>query len=375
VDPYGTLYIDRYAEQLWDTLLAKGREITLFSWSNILLPAMAGDRHQWENLPTGMNYRAVTADYHPAAGAPAAPTVAAVAGVAVRAADAIVGKLGNPIGIDSYKPYNSLGEDFLHNYIGMIGIPVNLHPEFPVDAKVVLLTEAAKADPDIVAKIRTQLQHGKNVVITSGLLHALQDRGIKDICETYVSDSKVLAHDYKLFFAPPFPAGEHTPAILFPEVRFMTNDAWALVTAVENGNGYPLLLMDKYSHGTLYVWTIPDDFRNLYSLPPSVTAAIKDVVMRGFFVRIDGPSQVALLAYDNQTFVVQSFLPEQATVKVTVDGTFTKLRNLATGEEIAAFTPEAPRAFRRRVRDADPVRSYFQVPVLPHSFAAFAPEK
>ncbi|MEI9905602.1 MAG: hypothetical protein WDN06_17865 [Asticcacaulis sp.] len=32
VDTYSTLYADRYAEQLWDTLFAKAPEITLFNW-------------------------------------------------------------------------------------------------------------------------------------------------------------------------------------------------------------------------------------------------------------------------------------------------------------------------------------------------------
>jgi hypothetical protein len=31
----------------------------------------------------------------------------------------------------TYKPYNSSGEMYLHNYIGMIGIPMDMYPEFP----------------------------------------------------------------------------------------------------------------------------------------------------------------------------------------------------------------------------------------------------
>jgi hypothetical protein len=146
------------------------------------------------------------------------------------------------------------------------------------------------------------------------------------------------------------------------------------VSAVENGNGYPILLMDKYSKGVLYVWTMPDDFRNLYALPSDVTSAIKDVVMSDFFVRIDGPSQVSLFAYDNGAFVVESYLPDPADVKVTVRGEFTKLRNLTTGEVVSSFVPEPPKGFRRRRPDAGP-KSYFLVHMLPHSFAAYSAEK
>ena len=240
----------------------------------------------------------------------------------------------------------------------MIGIPIDLHPEFPTDAKLVLLTEDAKFDPDIVAKIKTQLVAGKSVVITSGLLRALKGKGIESICETEVSDNKVLARDYSTGFGAgnraALGADDRNPGILFPEVRFLTNDAWGLVSAVENGNGYPILLMDKYSKGVLYVWTMPDDFRNLYALPSDVTSAIKDVVMSGFFVRIDGPSQVSLFAYDNGAFVVESYLPIAAEVKVTVRGEFTKLRNLTTGEVVSSYVPEPPKGFRRRAPRHDP---------------------
>ena len=378
VDTYGSFYADRYAEQLWDTMFAKAREITLFNWRLIQQKAFAGDRKSWESLGTSLDFNALAAAYHPSAGAPETPMWGTVAGAALRQADAVVGKLGNPIGIDSYRPYQSTGEDFLHNYIGMIGIPINLHPDFPTEAKVVLLTEDAKFDPDIVGKIKTQLVAGKSVVITSGLLRALKGKGIESICETEVSENKVLARDYSTGFGAgnraPAGADDRNPGILFPEVRFLTNDAWGLVSAVENGNGYPILLMDKYSKGVLYVWTMPDDFRNLYALPSDVTSAIKDVVMSDFFVRIDGPSQVALFAYDNGAFVVESYLPKTAEVTVTVRGEFTKLRNLATGEIISSYVPEPPKGFRRRRPDTTP-KAYFHVPMLPHSFAAYAAEK
>ncbi|HZZ18799.1 MAG TPA: hypothetical protein VFE25_05495 [Opitutaceae bacterium] len=378
VDTYGTRYVDRYSEQLWDTMFAKAREITLFNWDLLLAKAVGGNRKEWENLPTAMNYSTVTSEYRPAgATAPTTPTWATVAGVSLREADAVVGKLGNPIGIQSYKPYQSTGEDFLHNYLGMIGIPIDLHPEFPTEAKMVLLTEEAKFDPEIVAKIKKQLMDGKSVVITSGLLRALKGKGIEDICETSVSDEKVLARDFSTGWGSgaSLSPDDRSPGILFPEVRFLTNDAWGLVSALEGGTGYPILLMDKYAKGTLYVWTMPDAFRELYALPPEVTSAIKDVVMKGFFVRADGASQVSLFAYDNGAFILESYLPTQTSMKVTVEGKFSKLRNLVTGEVVASYTPEPPKGFRRlRMRKDDPPKSYFLVNVLPHSYAAFTAE-
>ncbi len=152
----------------------------------------------------------------------------------------------------------------------MIGIPIELYPAFPTNANLVLLTEAAASDPEIVAKIKAQLVAGKSVVITSGLLRALQGKGIEDIVELQYTDRKILAHEYQGGFGPGDAAGlgnEQAGDILFPDIRFLTNDAWQLVRALANGRGYPLLLMDHYSKGILYVWTIPDNFNDLYRLP------------------------------------------------------------------------------------------------------------
>jgi len=48
VDTFTIRYLDRYAEQLWDTMLAKTPEITLFQYSNLLRPAEAGDPQRLE---------------------------------------------------------------------------------------------------------------------------------------------------------------------------------------------------------------------------------------------------------------------------------------------------------------------------------------
>jgi hypothetical protein len=161
--------------------------------------------------------------------------------------------------------------------------------------------------------------------------------------------------------------------VLFPEIDFLTNDAWALVRAMANGRGYPLLLMDRYGKGILYIWTIPDNFNDLYRLPASVTTAIKNYVMRGFPVRLDGPSQVALFAYDNHTCIVESYLPVETDVTVSVTGEFTQLKNLVTGEMISGQTPVQDQERRRReVREN---RASFTVHLRPHSYSVFAAEK
>ena len=295
VDIYGTRYLDRYAEQLWDTMLSKTPEIMLFNYGDLVLPAKPGNRDAWSALHTSFDY-ADMEKVHAASGAPGQANMATVASYSLSQVNAVVGKLGKPIGLASYKPYQSTGEDFLHNYLGMIGIPIELYPQFPTDAGPVLLTESAKFDPQIVSKIQAQLQKGQNVIITSGLLRALQGKGIEQIAEISESGNVLKMQDY---WSPSFGPGgqgfeaglgQHAiPDVLVPEIAFLTNDAWPLVRGIANGRGAPMLLMDRYSKGILYVLTIPENFNDLYVLPQPMLTSIKQFALR----EISSPARCA----------------------------------------------------------------------------------
>jgi hypothetical protein len=375
VDTYDLRYLDRYPEQLWNTVFAKAPEMMLFEWSGMLRPIVTGERTNWADLHTSFDCRQMLQTWASTAPAGAEPTMARVAGCALEQADAFLGQLGRPIGIQCYKPFQSTGEDFLHNFLGNIGIPIDLHPEFPTNADMVLLTESANFDPGLVGKIKGQLDAGKSVVITSGLLRALQGRGIEDIVEARYTDRKILAHEYWTGYGAgggtTFGGGPDAD-VLFPELDFLTNDSWALVRAQSGGRGYPLLFMNRYSKGILYVWTIPENFGDLYRLPVAVTTAIRKYVMRGFPVQMDGPGQVDLFAYDNHTFIVESYLPAETDVKVSLASGSTRLRNVVTGETLDA-QPQPPRG--RRQGDAEAPRSSFNVHLLPHSYVVFAEVK
>jgi hypothetical protein len=376
VDTFSIRYIDRYAEQLWDTLFAKAPEMTLFEWSGLTRPVRPGERSAWQDLHTSFDYnRILEANKAKDPNSTSTPTFADAAAYSLEQADAFLGKLGKPIGIKSYKPYQSWGEDFLHNYFGNIGIPIDLYPTFPADANMILLTESAQFDPDIVIKIKTQLVAGKSVVITSGLLSALQGKGIEDIVEAQYTNRKIIARQYLGGFGAGTGStlgNEENPEILFPDIRFLTNDAWPVIRALSSGRGYPMMLMDRYSSGILYIWVIPDNFNDLYRLPNSVTSAIKDYVMAGFPIRLDGPSNVALFAYDNNTFIVQSYRDTETDVTVSLAGEFTKLQNIVTDE---VLTGKIQSRGGRRDRQTDGQKMVFNVHLLPHSYAVFAARK
>ena len=381
VDTFSARYVDRYAEQLWDTLFAKAPEITLFNWSPLASPdaVTPGERDAWRDQQTSFNWDAmsITGTVVPSR----APGWARAAGYSLEQVDAVLGKLGRPIGIASYKPYQSSGEDYLHNYLGNIGIPIELTPEFPKDAHLVLLTEAAKYDPDIVSRIKGQLAAGKNVVVTSGLLGALQGKGIEDIVEVQLTGRRVAIRD----FLNGYGAGNGTSlndaahesaSIIFPEIRFYTNDSWALVRGVANARGFPILLMNRYSRGIFYVLNIPDNIGDLYSLPQPVTRVIKSYLQADFPVRIDAPPLVSLFAYDNGTLVVQSFRPEAAAVTISIAGAQGKLRSVPTTEKGSdawlAPVAEPPPAAGGRGGAIGAPQTSFRVEIPAHSYAVFA---
>jgi hypothetical protein len=296
---------------LWLTLFAKAPEITLFDIRQLYQPVRQEDGSM----------------------APESE-LARLAGYVFQQVDGFVGKLGRPIGVKTYKPYHSSGEDHLASYLGMIGIPVDIVPDFPVDAAIILLTEAAKADPAIVDRIRRQLQAGKHVVITSGLLKALQGKGIEDIVELEYTGRTVSARE---FFGRGLNARSETD-ILIPEIRYATNDSWEIVSALTSPSrttGTPILHSAKYSKGVLYVLTIPQAQGDLYSLPADVLSAIRNVVCRDMYVRLEAPSQVSLFVYDNDTFIVESFRESMGPARIVADRRITKLRDLVTGRELA----------------------------------------
>ena len=333
VDTGGMNSADRYAEQLWVTLFAKAPEVTLFDFRQLQRPLKDAARAAWQGSGTSFDYDEVVSTLRQPDGtfAPDA-TVAVVAGAAFEQVDHFLGQLGNPLGVKNYKPYHSTGEDFLQSYLGMIGIPIDMVPQFPEDSQAVLLTESAKYDPTIMDKIRQQLLKGKSVVITSGLLHDLLGKGIEDIVELRMNGASAEVKDFLIGWNQVYPADK---AIRIPRIQYLTNDSWEEVSGMGEYSGSPLLHSARYSSGILYVLVVPDDFSDLYHLPAEVLARIREAVTPDMPVRLDGPAQIALYVYDNQTFIVESFLDAASSIRLVLDEQAEPVCDLLTGEVLA----------------------------------------
>ena len=367
VDPGGMTSADRYAEQLWITLFAKAPEQTLFDFRQMSRPIYPSDRAAWQGLHTSFDYDEMMqqpVNYN--GGAASRPTtIARIAGYTFEKVDSFLGKLGKPIGIKSYRPYHSVGEDFLQNYLGMIGMPMDMKPEFPTEDSVILLTEEAKFDNAIVDKIKKQLTDGKTVIITSGLLNALQDKGINDIAELRMSGRRALVQD----FTAGTPQLIHiVKPVLIPQIQYLTNDSWEIASAIAGADGWPILHEADYSKGHLYVLTIPDNFADLYNLPSEVLNKIREVACAQLPVQIEGVSQVSLYAYDNNTFIIESFLDKETEIKVVTPKPFTKITDMNTGQ---SFTGESRKPGLSYIEKNRKEKNVYPVVVKPHSFRVF----
>jgi len=394
VDQGGANPIDRYAEQLLDTVFSRCPEMCCFNYSGMLMPIRSGaiTSRTWASQPTSLNLADLQKTFGINEGA---FTFADVAAYTLKQADQVLAKVGQPVGIKTYTPYHATGEEFLHDYLGMIGLPMDIVPQFPTDANLVLLTEQAKLDPHIIQKIKTQLEAGKSVCVTSGFLRAMQGRGIEDICELETTGATVAVKRFAFAGGPGAPfrgRGAATTApgqpdpfaadreILIPEIKYfniLTHDAWGDALGISPGGlTYPIVLSCDYSKGKLYVLTIPNDPADLYTLPSSVLSVIRAAVGSAEPVRIDtAPAQVALFRYDNNTFIVQNYLSTAADVTVSIQGNVTVIHDLLGGTEINPVPVVSGRRFGGSGGNGPivPPRTSFKITVLPHSFLAFAP--
>ncbi len=356
--------MDRYAEQLFLTAIAKGRDVMLFAYNQLLdVKLNPMFRAPWQDQGTSWNYDQMAAPFKNGKETVEPTTMARIADVVLRQADELVGKLGTPIGIQSYKVFHAPGEEFLQNYLGMIGLPMDMYSYFPKGRKTVLLTQQAATDPDLTKKISDQLMSGGDVFITTGLLKAVPEK-IAPICELQCDDLKALVNDFGMY-------GKSEKDILIPQVRYLTNDSWEVVSAgrpLTGGvTGWPVLHRALYSKGTMYVLTIPDDFGDLYSYPAGALNEIRRRMSSDMDLYLEGPSKIGLFMYDNKTVIVENFNDNPVDIKLVAKPGMTRLTDLETGEVIEIKEEQQPMSFFRRSAPMPKAA----MTLKPHSYKAF----
>lgn len=300
-DSFDCIYnIGYYLEQAYLTLFSKTKEITLFDFSSlrnsVFIPPLG---HQLNLL------------------------------------DSILGELGNPSGIPVYYPFNSYGEDHLHDYLGMVGIPLYPTPYFPEDSDLIFITANSAMDKDILNKLKRYLLAGKNIVMTSGFLKAMQGKGGEEFTSLRVTDKKVISNFFGVKIQGlDFSQYVHGPKkVVFPLLDYRNNATWPEIVCIDGENNFPILMNDSYGRGKVFTLTVPDNFSDVYHFPREVLTEIRKVFARGnpFYIECEG--KMGLFTYDNDTFIIESFLPYRTPVNIYIKGKDKKLIDMEEGFE------------------------------------------
>ena len=281
----------------------------------------------------------------------------AAAGAFFDEADPLIGKLGEPTGVACYKPFHSHGERHLYDLLGMLGIPLDPYPAYPSDAKTLLLTANAAHDGGIVDKIRKSLENGSSVFLTSGLYERLIDKGIRDILPVGTGGRSVTADTFSCcgYGKNNLGSAKASGPVSMPRVTYNTNDLWVLSAGLTPYTSHPLLLCGAYAKGKLYLLNIPDDPMDLYKLPAEVLTLLRGEM--ALPVTLECGARAALFLYDNNTFIVQSFLSAPERIRVRVG---------RPGVSLAPLTGVKAEAAR-----CEEGESVFAIPLMPGRYAAF----
>ncbi len=314
--------LNYYVEQAYLTLFSKPKEVTLFCLSALM------DK-RWSIFTP-------------------------LAGYAFDEIDEFLGRLGNPVGTSCYIPYHSYEEDYLHNYVGMLGIPLEPYPEYPQGHSKIFLTQGAAKDPQIVGKIEKSLLNGGDVIITSGLVKALADKGLGQLANIRWSGGKALVSRYGISGTGLNldAVAVSDKAILLPRINVSNNDVWPLAEGLGTDNNTPVLIAINYGKGHLFILTIPDDQGDLYHYPKEVLNLIRKTFKGTCPVSIDAKAKIGLFTYDNDTFVVESFLPYPENIRVVIDRQDARLVDLLTGFEIEGITSGDTTEFTMNLQQA-----------------------
>ncbi len=244
----------------------------------------------------------------------------------------------------------------------MLGVPVAPTPHFPEASRggALLLTAAATRDADVLGKLERFLVKGGRAVVTSGFVERLRNRGIERLTtlrptgrsleiRRYAVDTTICAFDEY------FSASE---GIVFPVLEFDTNATWQYIVGFAGETNLPILTLDHYNRGELFVLTVPHNPADLERLPGGVLTRLRHVFSLGLPACLGGPAQASLFLYDNDTLVVESFA--RAPTKWNIrTGPGLRLVALHVGEEAPVLEEES--------RDG----SVYRVRLLPGSFRAF----
>ncbi len=328
--------LSRFLEQAEFTFLAGAKELMLFNFPSLLSSPVLGAMDPF-----------------------------------LRRVDGFLDHAGQPVGTAVWEPFGAEGEDQLCSYLGMCGMALELMPQFPESAPVVLLTQRAACIPDVMEKLEAYVRRGGKAVVTVGFLHETYDRGIREMTSVRLTHRHVLGDRYMIdrcdfdYAAMRYAAGSEK--VLYEVLDYKTNATWADILVSGGEDNFPVLTEDFYGNGRLLILNVPENFADLYSLPAEVIGAINRELSAGQSVYLASAPQMSLITYDNDTCCLHSFRPMMSEARLVVRGNCSGIRDLETGRIYSnAVKMPAPqhRGDGARTRTAEKETAYL-IPAAP----------
>jgi hypothetical protein len=289
-----------YVYQGYQTVLAGAREILLFNFYHTVLepetePLMAAFK---KHLPRFYDL-----------------------------AKLVRGKL--PRGIHAYKPVNSdaANEDFIFDYIGMLGIPLVPCSEFPADARSVLLATHAASGENIVREVKRHVSSGGSIVATPGFLMALGANA--DILALFGYSE--MPSEEKTVNVSKFDVDGTTCASDEPvEMALLPEPAGASTVVsglLDNGDKVPVLTVKRTDAGGAAAMVnlrtrdtggslLMDRPVSFLKMPEVVVNEIRETVLAPVSIEMTAPARVALYPFEDNLLVLYNYNDEGVSVRL-----------------------------------------------------------
>jgi hypothetical protein len=259
--------------------------------------------------------------------------------------NSIIKQCGKPKGVRLYEPYNADGEDQVVNYLGMIGIPFEPSPDFDENDSIVFLPASAAKEKQITQKLEKYVRDGNTAIITAGFLKECINRGLKDMTSVRPTGRTVSGNEYwvqpyderRLVFAG-------AEKIQLEALDYKTNASWCEIAMMTEYNSFPLLTVDFYGKGNLYILNVPNDFGDLYLLPKEVTGYINRVFANGSPYIQSSPKTCTLL-YDNDVIGIYSQKPYADEFEIILPAKYSTMRDVETNAEITLISDSSKKRF------------------------------
>jgi hypothetical protein len=278
------------------------------------------------------------------------------------------------VGVAAYKPVNSdAGSDmFIMDSIGMLGVPLAPMASWPADADVIFLPTQAAADPEIAHHISAAVQSKKTIVVTPGLLNALDNAsGIARLAGVEVSAAKTRMS------ADAVVAGDESHTLARPldlAAELAVTNATPLLMANVEDKTVPLLTRNETDGGQVFVLNVrtysqedydaveevllPPHPLGLLELPRPVVNVLRAAFNAPLGIDFDAAPRITLQTLADGSAVIQNYenAPQDLGVTLGVsDGSgvsdlFGEAKFAANGNQIRWTMPPRTRVWLSKVR-------------------------